>query len=203
MARAGHASRGCSSCANPTFYGEFVLAGTPDVWFATLFVAQIVLFSRLDLAATTHTRLGWAAGVGLLGGLAYLGAVQRDALSGRRGCSSSDASKTLGSGRDDLDRALAHWRCPSSWIPGVISTVRSSRSIPSGMCWTASGRILSSPGSTIRSPNVGRGIARASMPGVAQVREESVLRRAATGLASVAARSSAAACAHRTGGASR
>jgi hypothetical protein len=58
--------------ANPAFYGEFILLGTPDVWFATLFVAQVLLFSRLDLATPPPARIGWAFGVGLLGGLAYL-----------------------------------------------------------------------------------------------------------------------------------
>ena len=55
--------------ANPSFYGEFVLLGTPDVWFAAIFVGELLLWSR---SGGDRPQLGWAAGLGLLGGLAYL-----------------------------------------------------------------------------------------------------------------------------------
>jgi hypothetical protein len=58
--------------ANPAFYGEFILLGTPDVWFAALFVGQLALFTKLDFATAPRARLGWAFALGTLSGLAYL-----------------------------------------------------------------------------------------------------------------------------------
>lgn len=58
--------------ANPSFYGEFILLGTPDVWFATIFLAQLVVWSRFELGRDAPPRLGWAFCLGLLSGLAYL-----------------------------------------------------------------------------------------------------------------------------------
>jgi hypothetical protein len=60
--------------ANPVFYGEFVLLGTPDIWFALLLVLELLVWSRLDLDRATNPRpaLRWAFALGLLGGLAYL-----------------------------------------------------------------------------------------------------------------------------------
>ncbi|AGA30044.1 glycosyltransferase family 39 protein [Singulisphaera acidiphila] len=60
--------------ANPSFYGEFVLLGTPDVWFAVIFFAQLIVWSRIEPAQSPaeRPRLGWALGLGLLSGLAYL-----------------------------------------------------------------------------------------------------------------------------------
>jgi hypothetical protein len=58
--------------ANPSFYGEFILLGTPDVWFAALFVLELFVWSRLDPALSPRPALRWALALGLLGGLAYL-----------------------------------------------------------------------------------------------------------------------------------
>jgi hypothetical protein len=60
--------------SNPSFYGEFVLLGTPDIWFASLLVLELVVWSQLDLDRATSPRpaLPWAFALGLLGGLAYL-----------------------------------------------------------------------------------------------------------------------------------
>ncbi len=61
---------------NPSFYAEFILLGTPDVWFATLFLAEILVWSRFDPAEVRDEprrfRWRWALGLGVLGGLAYL-----------------------------------------------------------------------------------------------------------------------------------
>jgi len=61
---------------NPSFYAEFILLGTPDVWFAALFLADILVWSRFD---PVHAKLDprrlhwrWALGLGVLGGLSYL-----------------------------------------------------------------------------------------------------------------------------------
>ena len=58
--------------ANPSFYGEFILLGTPDVWFATIFLLVLVLWSGRD--PKTHIRVhpAWALALGLTSGLAYL-----------------------------------------------------------------------------------------------------------------------------------
>ncbi len=62
--------------ANPAFTGEFVLLGTPDVWFAALFLAEVMVWTQFDpaLARAEPKRVHWrwAAVVGLLGGLSYL-----------------------------------------------------------------------------------------------------------------------------------
>ena len=57
--------------ANPSFYGEFLLLGTPDVWFAAIFLLELLAWSSFD-PADPRPRVAWAAGLGLLGGLAYL-----------------------------------------------------------------------------------------------------------------------------------
>ncbi len=57
--------------ANPSFYGEFILLGTPDVWFAAIFLLELLAWSSFD-PSEPRTRLAWAAGLGALGGLAYL-----------------------------------------------------------------------------------------------------------------------------------
>jgi Dolichyl-phosphate-mannose-protein mannosyltransferase len=57
--------------ANPSFYGEFILLGTPDVWFAAIFLMELLAWSSFD-PSEPRPRLRWAAGLGLLGGLAYL-----------------------------------------------------------------------------------------------------------------------------------
>jgi len=57
---------------NPSFYGEFPFLGTPDVWFAALFVLELVTWSRWEGSIGGRARLGWAVGLGVLGGLAYL-----------------------------------------------------------------------------------------------------------------------------------
>jgi Dolichyl-phosphate-mannose-protein mannosyltransferase len=57
--------------ANPSFYGEFLLLGTPDVWFAAIFLPLLLAWSSFD-PADPRPRLAWAAGLGVLGGLAYL-----------------------------------------------------------------------------------------------------------------------------------
>ncbi len=61
---------------NPSFYAEFILLGTPDVWFAALFFAEVLVWSRFDpvevRADFGRFRWRWALGVGVLGGLAYL-----------------------------------------------------------------------------------------------------------------------------------
>ena len=56
---------------SPSFYGEFLLLGTPDVWFAAIFVPLLWLWSSFD-PADPRPRLGLAVGLGGLGGLAYL-----------------------------------------------------------------------------------------------------------------------------------
>ncbi len=56
---------------NPSFYAEFLLLGTPDVWFAAIFVPLLLAWSSFD-PADPRPRLAWAAGLGVLGGLAYL-----------------------------------------------------------------------------------------------------------------------------------
>jgi hypothetical protein len=56
---------------SPSFYGEFLLLGTPDVWFAAIFVPLLWLWSSFD-PADPRPRLGLAVGLGVLGGLAYL-----------------------------------------------------------------------------------------------------------------------------------
>jgi hypothetical protein len=58
--------------ANPSFYGEFILLGTPDVWFATTFLAVLLLWCGRDPASHSQVRLGWAAGLGLASGASYL-----------------------------------------------------------------------------------------------------------------------------------
>ncbi len=57
--------------ANPSFYGVFILLGTPDVWFAAIFVMELLVWSRFD-PAEARFRPGWAVLVGVLGGLSYL-----------------------------------------------------------------------------------------------------------------------------------
>ena len=57
--------------ANPSFYGEFILLGTPDAWFAAIFLLELLAWSNFD-PTEPRPRLAWAAGVGVLGGLAYL-----------------------------------------------------------------------------------------------------------------------------------
>jgi hypothetical protein len=56
---------------NPAFYGVFVLLGTPDVWFAFFFVMELAVWSDFD-PLESRSRPGWAVGLGILGGLAYL-----------------------------------------------------------------------------------------------------------------------------------
>ncbi|WP_406700583.1 glycosyltransferase family 39 protein [Singulisphaera sp. Ch08] len=58
--------------ASPSFYGEFILLGTPDVWFAVIFLAQLVVYSRLEPGRAGPPRLEWAFALGVLSGLAYL-----------------------------------------------------------------------------------------------------------------------------------
>ena len=59
--------------ANPAFFGEFILIGTPDVWFATVFLGELLLWSRFDPRGNASgPGLAWAVGLGVLGGLAYL-----------------------------------------------------------------------------------------------------------------------------------
>ncbi len=78
MVRGGLGGRGCRwllFLTNPSFYGEFVLLGTPDVWFAAVIflVLELLAWSTFDLAGEPRPRLAWAiAGLGVLGGLAYL-----------------------------------------------------------------------------------------------------------------------------------
>jgi hypothetical protein len=57
--------------ANPSFYGEFLLLGTPDPWFAALFLLELLAWSSFD-PNDPRPRLRWAAGLGVLGGLGYL-----------------------------------------------------------------------------------------------------------------------------------
>jgi Dolichyl-phosphate-mannose-protein mannosyltransferase len=57
---------------NPSFYGEFILLGTPDVWFATIFLLVLLLWSGRGPSTPSRGRLGWALGLGLLSGVAYL-----------------------------------------------------------------------------------------------------------------------------------
>ncbi len=74
---------------NPSIYGEFPFLGTPDVWFAALFVLELAAWSGWDGSSAGR---GWAVGLGVLGGLAYLSrfnatlflGVQGLALLGRR-----------------------------------------------------------------------------------------------------------------------
>lgn len=58
--------------ANPAFFGEFILIGTPDVWFAAVFLAELLVWSRFDPKADPGPRVAWAIGLGALGGLAFL-----------------------------------------------------------------------------------------------------------------------------------
>jgi hypothetical protein len=60
--------------ANPAFYGYFILLGTPDVWFALLFLLELLAWCRLvDPRESTHrTPFGLAFLTGSLAGLAYL-----------------------------------------------------------------------------------------------------------------------------------
>ena len=58
--------------SNPSFYGEFILLGTPDVWFATNFLLVLLLWAGGDQAPHSRVRLGWALSLGLASGLAYL-----------------------------------------------------------------------------------------------------------------------------------
>ncbi len=73
--------------ANPSFYGEFILLGTPDVWFAAIFVAELVAWSSADFSGGKRPRLAWAAGLGLLGGLAYLSRFNASIFLGVQGVS--------------------------------------------------------------------------------------------------------------------
>ena len=57
---------------NPSVSGEFPFLGTPDLWFAALFVGELAVWSRWDGSIGGRTRWGWAFGLGALGGLAYL-----------------------------------------------------------------------------------------------------------------------------------
>jgi hypothetical protein len=56
--------------ANPGFYGEFILLGTPDVWFALTFGLELLAWCVL--VETDPRRLGPAVLAGALAGLAYL-----------------------------------------------------------------------------------------------------------------------------------
>ena len=58
--------------ANPSFYGEFLLLGTPDPWFAAVFLLELLAWSSFD-PSDPRPRLRWAVGLGVLGGLGYLG----------------------------------------------------------------------------------------------------------------------------------
>lgn len=56
--------------ANPAFYGNFILLGTPDVWFALLFGLELLAWCKLvDGPGARHGR---AVVTGVLAGLAYL-----------------------------------------------------------------------------------------------------------------------------------
>jgi hypothetical protein len=57
---------------NPSFYGEFILLGTPDVWFATSFLLVLVLWCSREPAYAAGRPLGWALCLGLASGLSYL-----------------------------------------------------------------------------------------------------------------------------------
>jgi hypothetical protein len=57
---------------NPSFYGEFILLGTPDVWFATTFLVVLLLWCVREPPADSEVCLGWAAALGIAGGVAYL-----------------------------------------------------------------------------------------------------------------------------------
>ena len=57
---------------NPSCYGEFILLGTPDVWFATTFLVVLLLWCGRDYDTQSRVRPGWAVGLGLLSALAYL-----------------------------------------------------------------------------------------------------------------------------------
>ena len=57
---------------NPSVSGELPFLGTPDLWFAALFVPELALWARWDGSSEGRARWGWAAGLGVLGGLAYL-----------------------------------------------------------------------------------------------------------------------------------
>jgi len=57
---------------NPSFYGDFILLGTPDVWFATIFLLVLLFWCRREPATPAGARLGWALGLGLVSGVAYL-----------------------------------------------------------------------------------------------------------------------------------
>jgi hypothetical protein len=56
--------------ANPSFYGTFILLGTPDVWFALCFGLELLAWSAL--AEAPGRRVALAALTGGLLGLAYL-----------------------------------------------------------------------------------------------------------------------------------
>lgn len=55
---------------NPSFYGSFVLLGTPDIWFAVLFDLELLAFAWTLESRAFHA--GRSAGPGVLAGLAYL-----------------------------------------------------------------------------------------------------------------------------------
>ena len=57
---------------NPSFYGEFILLGTPDVWFAASFLLVLLLWCSRDRAVHFVVHKGWALGLGTASGLAYL-----------------------------------------------------------------------------------------------------------------------------------
>jgi hypothetical protein len=57
--------------ADPSICGEFLLLGTPDVWFASIFLLELLVWSSFD-PSEARPRLAWAVVLGVLGGLAYL-----------------------------------------------------------------------------------------------------------------------------------
>ena len=59
--------------ANPAFFAEFVLLGTPDPWFAAVFLIQLLVWVEFDPKAdSARPRWGWALALGVLSGLAFL-----------------------------------------------------------------------------------------------------------------------------------
>jgi hypothetical protein len=56
--------------ANPSFYGYFVLLGTPDIWFAFLFLLQLLVWCRVLTESTCHA--GWSALLGFVTATCYL-----------------------------------------------------------------------------------------------------------------------------------
>jgi hypothetical protein len=56
--------------ANPSFYGHFVLLGTPDPWFALTFNVELLVFAQAVVSPNARTDRAMLLGV--LAGLAYL-----------------------------------------------------------------------------------------------------------------------------------